>query len=67
MQEAISHLVTLAQALGKPQDHHALPAPFALVPQGVKVQDLEGMLRAPTRIRQTLFAHIANTARPGRP
>lgn len=61
MQEAISHLVTLAQALGKPQDHHALPAPFALVPQGVKVQDLEGMLRAPTRIRQAVTVLDADT------
>lgn len=61
MQEAINQLVTLAQALGKPQDHPSLPAPFALVPGGVKLQDLEGLLAAPTRIRQAVNILDADT------
>ncbi|UQS91696.1 YfdQ family protein [Pseudomonas chlororaphis subsp. piscium] len=61
MQEAINHLVTLAQTLGKPVDHPSLPAPFALVPDGVKLQDLEGLLPAPTRIRQAVKILDADT------
>lgn len=72
MQEAINHLVTLAQSLGKPQDHPSLPAPFALVPDGTEIKDLEGMLAAPTRIRQgvkvldadTFIAYINRYATP---
>jgi uncharacterized protein YfdQ (DUF2303 family) len=72
MQEAINHLVTLAQSLGKPQDHPSLPAPFALVPDGTAIKDLEGMLAAPTRIRQgvkvldadTFIAYINRYATP---
>ncbi|QIH07139.1 MULTISPECIES: DUF2303 family protein [unclassified Pseudomonas] len=52
MQEAIQQFVSLAQALGKPFDHPGLHAPVALVPNGVKVQDLEDLLPAPSRIRQ---------------
>ena len=61
MQEAINQLVTLAQTLGKPMDHPALPAPFALIPGGVKLQDLEGLLAAPTRIRQAVNILDADT------
>ena len=61
MQEAINHLVTLAQSLGKPLDHPELPAPFALVPDGVQIKDLEGLLRAPTRIRQGVKVLDADT------
>lgn len=61
MQEAINYLVTLAQTLGKPVDHPDLPAPYALVPEGVKLQDLEGLLPAPTRIRQALKVLDADT------
>lgn len=61
MQEAINHLVMLAQSLGKPQDHPALPAPFALVPTGTQVKDLEGLLAAPTRIRQGVTVLDADT------
>lgn len=61
MQEAINQLVTLAQALGKPMDHPALPAPFALVPDGVQIKDLEGLLAAPTRIRQSVKVLDADT------
>jgi len=61
MQEAINHLVTLAQSLGKPLDHPALPAPFALVPNGVQIKDLEGLLAAPSRIRQAVKVLDADT------
>ncbi|MGZ9668026.1 YfdQ family protein [Pseudomonas sp. GNP014] len=61
MQEAINHLVMLAQSLGKPQDHPSLPAPFALVPDGTQIKDLEGLLAAPSRIRQAVKVLDADT------
>lgn len=54
MQQAIQHLVTLAQAIGKPFDHPALASPIALLPNGVSVESLEHLLPAPTRTRQKL-------------
>lgn len=54
MQEAVQHLVTLAQALGKPIDHPGLAGPVALVPDSVNIQSLEHLLPAPTRTRQKL-------------
>lgn len=61
MQEALQQLVTLAQTIGKPVDHPELPAPYALIPAGVKLQDLEGLLPAPTRIRQAITILDADT------
>lgn len=54
MQEAVSQLLALAQGLGKPFNHEQVPAPLALVPQGVELKDLEHLLPAPSRIRQAL-------------
>jgi len=61
MQEVLNQLISLAQTIGKPVDHPDLPAPFALVPAGVKLQDLEGLLAAPSRIRQDLKVLDADT------
>lgn len=61
MQEAITQLVTLAQALGKPITHPGISAPITLLPQGVKVQDLEHLLPAPTRIKQDIRVLDADT------
>jgi uncharacterized protein YfdQ (DUF2303 family) len=61
MQEALQQLVTLSQTIGKPVDHTALAAPYALIPAGVKLQDLEGLLPAPTRIRQGITVLDADT------
>lgn len=61
MQEVLNQLISLAQTIGKPVDHPALPAPFALVPAGVKLQDLEGLLAAPSRIRQAISILDAET------
>lgn len=67
MQEAIQHLTSLALALGKPFSHPGIPAPMALVPEGVHLQDLEEHLPTPTRIRQHVkvldaatFTHYVN-------
>lgn len=54
MQQAIQHLVTLAQALGKPIDHDDLAAPFALIPDGVDIKSLEHLQHAPARVRQKI-------------
>lgn len=61
MHEALQQLVSLAQTIGKPVDHSSLPAPYALIPAGVKLQDLEGLLPAPTRIRQGITILDADT------
>lgn len=61
MQEAINKLTTLALALGKPFNHPGLPAPLALVPNDVRLQDLEEQLDAPVRIRQSLKVLDAQT------
>lgn len=54
MQQALQHLITLAQTVGKPIDHPELAAPVALVPAGVSIDTLEHLLPAPTRTRQKL-------------
>lgn len=54
MQEALKHLVVLAQTLGKPFNVAGIPQPLALRPDDVALEDLEKLLPAPTRIRQRL-------------
>ncbi|CAD5377116.1 conserved hypothetical protein [Pseudomonas sp. OF001] len=61
MQQAITQLVALAQALGKPLDHPGLTAPVALLPEGVELQGLEQHLPAPVRIRQSVKVLDAKT------
>ncbi|WLG26038.1 YfdQ family protein [Pseudomonas lurida] len=54
MQQALQHLVTLAQSLGKPIEVPGIPAPLALVPNGVSIESLEHLLPAPSRIKQKI-------------
>lgn len=61
MKEAMQHMVTLAQALGRPIDHPGLAAPIALVPNGVSLEGLEKHLPSPTRTRQRLTVLDAET------
>ncbi|MCY1282778.1 hypothetical protein D9M68_341850 [compost metagenome] len=61
MQEALNHLVTLVQALGKPIDHAGLANPIALVPDGVSIEGLEQHLPSPVRIRQRVSVLDAAT------
>jgi len=61
MQEALNQLISLAQTIGRPVDHPQLPAPFALVPNDVRLQDLEHLLANPTRIRQAIKILDADT------
>lgn len=61
MKEAINQLVTLAQAIGHPVDHPTLAAPVALVPNDVRLQDLEKLMPAPTRTRHDLTVLDADT------
>lgn len=61
MKEALQHLVTLSQALGRPIDHPGLATPIALVPHGVSLEGLEKHLPAPIRTRQKLNVLDAET------
>ncbi|WP_339480357.1 YfdQ family protein [Pseudomonas sivasensis] len=54
MQQALQHLVTLVQSLGKPIEVPGIPAPLALLPNGVSIESLEHLLPAPSRIKQKL-------------
>ncbi|EQM69989.1 DUF2303 family protein [Pseudomonas tohonis] len=51
MQSTLNHLLSLAQALGKPLDHPGLATPISLLPDDVKVESLEHLLPAPTRTK----------------
>lgn len=61
MKEAIAQLVALAQGLGQPTQAAGLAYPISLVPDSLRIEDLEKHLPAPTRIRERLQLLDADT------